>query len=78
MDQDFSVDTINYKVFCINENTDAYINISPTLLNSNKSYISSNSTRLNKIDGNSLGITVTSSVLPKVNLDFFIKANKVV
>ena len=67
LDQDFSVDTINYKVFCINENTDAYINISPTLLNSNKSYISSNSTRLNKIDGNSLGITVTSSVNPNIS-----------
>ncbi len=62
LDKEFSVDTKTYKVFCINENTDTFIDFIPTLLNDSKSYISSSSTRLNKVDGNSLEITVTSSI----------------
>lgn len=76
LDKDFSIDTISYKVFCVNENTDIYIDFIPALLNDSKSFISSSSTRLNKIDGNSLEITVTSSINTNISRTYIFTFSK--
>lgn len=63
----FSTDTTSYTVFCTDDNSETSLILSPTLLNAQKSYISATTYTLDKIEGSSVAITVTSNVNTKIS-----------